>query len=409
VFYGGIALVWAASPVAYDRLLSVYNILPVHTQEAGAHAVPFFDLEGVISWSECARQGHNVYFDNPCDPAPYHRPANYSPLLVDLPLEWIGVRNAVAAGLVFDLAFLLVLPFVFRPRNTTELVIAGLACCSHATFYAVERTNIDVIVFSAIALALFASQRSLRGRMVLYAVALGGALAKFYPLVLGAFALRERPRVLVTITVVFAAVMGLFAWHYAPEMKIVTHKIPAYHYFSDMFGAGALPLTLHRIFAIPDWAVRVTKLVFEAGLVAFAIRYSGTFARIIPWQRCEMLMLLAGALIMVGCFLLQVNNSYRAIFLMLTIPGLLKLSERSDLARWAVWGALICLWAEVFRNALSKLHILPLSWSLSILREGVWWYVTAVLAAMVLGFVRHSLARGEMNSRHSADPVSMLP
>jgi hypothetical protein len=409
VFYGGIALVWAASPVAYDRFLSAYNILPVHTPEAGPHAVPFFDLEGVISWSECARQGHNVYYDNPCDPAPYHRPANYSPLLVDLPLEWIGVRNSVAAGLVFDLLFLLVLPFVFRPQNTIELVIAGLACCSHATFYAVERTNIDVIVFLAIALALFASQRSLRGRMALYAVALGGALAKFYPLVLGAFALRERPRVLAAITVVFAVVMGLFAWHYAPEMAIVTHKIPAYRYFSDMFGAGALPLTLHRIFGIPDWAVRVTKLVFEAALVLFAIRYSGKFARIIPWQRREMLMLLAGALIMVGCFLLQVNNSYRAIFLMLTIPGLFRLSGRSDLARWAVWGALICLWAEVFRNALSKLGWVPLSWSLSILREGVWWYVVAVLAAMVLGFVRQSLARGEMNCRRPADPVSMLP
>lgn len=409
VFYGGIALVWATSPVAYDRFLSAYNILPVHTQEAGPHAVPFFDLEGVISWSECARQGHNVYYDNPCDPAPYHRPANYSPLLVDLPLEWIGVRNAVAAGLVFDLLFLLVLPFAFRPRNTTELVIAGLACCSHATFYAVERTNIDVIVFSAIALALFASQRSFRGRMVLYAVALGGALAKFYPLVLGALALRERPRVLAAITVVFAAVMGLFAWHYAPEMAIVTHKIPAYHYFSDMFGAGALPLTLHRIFGLPERAVLLVKLAFEAALVLFAIWYSGTFARIIPWQRREMLMLLAGALIMVGCFLLQVNNSYRAIFLMLTIPGLIRLSGQSDLARWAVWGALICLWAEVIRNALSKLGWLPLSWSLSILRECVWWYVAAVLAAIIAAFVRDRLARVEMNSRHPADPVSMVP
>lgn len=409
VFYGGIAVVWAAFPAAYDRFLSAYNILPVHTQEAGAHAVPFFDLEGVISWSECAREGHNVYFDNPCDPAPYHRPANYSPLLVDLPLQWIGVRNAVAAGLVFDLIFLLLLPFLFRPRNTSELVIAALACCSHATFYAVERTNIDVIVFSAIVLAIFASQRSLRGRMWLYGVALGGALAKFYPLVLGAYALRERPKVLAVIVVVFAAVMGVFVWHYAPQMAIVTHKIPAYHYFSDMFGAGALPLMLHRMFGMPEWAVRVSKLVFEAGLVLFAFRYSGRFVQIVPWERREMLMLLAGALIMVGCFVLQVNNSYRAIFLMLAIPGLIRLSGRSDLARWAVWGALICLWAEVIRNTLSKLHILPLSWTLSVLRECVWWYVVAVFAAIILAFVRERLARVEMNSRGAADPVSMVP
>lgn len=409
VFYGGIALVWAASSVAYDRLLSGFNILPVHTREAGPHAVPFFDLEGVISWSECARRGHNVYVDNPCDPAPYHRTANYSPLLVDLPLEWIGTRNAVAAGVVIDLVFLLLLPFVFRPRSPGALAIAALACCSHATFYAVERANIDVIVFSAAVLAIFASQRSLRGRMWLYAVALGGALVKFYPLLLGALALRERPRVLAAIVVAFAAVMGVFVWHYAPQMAIVEHKIPAYQYFSDMFGAGVLPLLTRRMFGTPDWTVPTIKFVLVASLAWFAVRHSGKFARIVPWGRRETVMLLAGALITVGCFLLQTNNSYRAIFLLLAIPGLLRISGRSGLARWAVWGALVCLWAEVIRNALSRLGWLPLSWSLSVLRECVWWYVVAVLAAIVLAFVRQSLGRVEMICRAPADPVSMLP
>lgn len=409
VFYGSIALVWAASPVAYDRLLSGFNILPVHTEEAGPRAVPFFDLEGVISWSECARQGHNVFFDNPCDPAPYHRTANYSPLLVDLPLEWIGVRNAVAAGLAFDLVFLLLLPFVFRPRNRGELAIAALASCSHATFYAVERANIDIIVFSAMALAIFAGQRTLRGRMGLYAVALGGALIKFYPLVLGALALRERPRVLARIAVVFAAVMGLLVWHYAPQLAVVVHTIPPYHYFSDMFGAGALPLTLRRMFDWPEWTVWATTFTLVAGLLWFAVRHSGKFARIIPKGRRETVMLVAGALITGGCFLLQTNNSYRAIFLLLIVPGLLRMSGRSTVARWAVGGVLICLWAEVIRNALSQLGWLPLSWSLTILRECVWWYVAAVLAAIILAFVRQSLGRGEMNCRRPADPVSILP
>jgi hypothetical protein len=155
--------------------------------------------------------------------------------------------------------------------------------------------------------------------------------------------------------------------------------------------------------------VRTVKVACEAGLVLFAFWHSEKFVRIVPWGRREMLMLLAGALIMAGCFVLQVNNSYRAIFLMLAIPGLLRLSGRSGLARWAVWGTLICLWAEVIRNAVSKLHILPLSWSLTILRECVWWFVVGVLAAVVVAFVRRSLARVEMNCRRPADPVSMLP
>ncbi len=399
VFYGGWAVLWLTQAPLYPAFLQFMGVKPVVASEPSyAHPpMPFFDLEGVISWSECARRGVDVYSVNPCDPAPYHRPANYSPLLVDLPLERIGTRNALIAGLIADLAFLLLLPLVFRPRTRKELAVAVAASWSSATFYAVERANIDVVVFTMICLAALASQRSIRGRFWLYAVGIAGALIKFYPLVLGGLALRERPRVLVVTGLAFTTIVVIFLWFYGPQLQVVTHKIPAFHYFSDMFGAGALPLTLQRVFDLPPWLVRPLKLALLAGLAVFAVSLSGRLEIALPhsiWLKREMVLLLCGSLITVGCFVVQTNNSYREIFLIFTIPGLFQLARRAKqstvLIRWALAGLLLLMWSEMIRGAAGRWK--PAVWSLFFLREVVWWFVAAVLAGIMLCFFRQAPA-----------------
>jgi hypothetical protein len=399
VFYGGCAALWLTQSPAYSSLLKFMSIEPVVAAGPSyAHPpMPFFDLEGVVSWSDCARRGVDVYKTNPCDAAPYWRTANYSPLLVDLPLERIAAHNMLAAGFVIDLAFLLLLPFVFRPRSIGETALAAAAICSHATFYAVERANIDVFVFTMVGASALASQRNLRGRVWLYAAALAGALIKFYPIVLGGLALRERPAIIAVIGSTFAASVAVFVWWYGPELRIVIHKIPTFHYFSDMFGAGALPMTLQRILALPEWLVRPLKLVFLTALAAVALRLSRRLNEAVPyrlWFRSEMVMLMCGSLIMVGCFLLQTNNSYRAIFLMFAMPGVSFLGRRmtslAALCRWTQIATLVLLWAEVIRVVAGRWA--PAVWGMFILREMVWWYVVTVLAAVILCFVRQSPA-----------------
>lgn len=404
VFYGAWALLWFVRAPLYPTALYLYGVRPVVPKEASyAHPpLPFFDLEGVISWSECARKGVDVYRTNPCDPAPYHRPANYSPLLVDLPLQWIGTANSLPAGLILGLAFLAVLPFVFRPRTSREWAVASLAAISQAVFYAIERANIDLVVFLMIALAGLAGQRSFRARAWLYGAAIAGMLIKFYPAVLMATALRERLRDLVSLAIGSIAILALFVWWYAPQLHHAAVNLPWFHQLSDMFGAAALGLSLQLHYALPGWVAAAVTLALLAGWGVAVWRLLPVIgAERLSWTTARGFFLLCGSILMLGCFLLQTNNGYRAVFLLFLLPGLME--RQAPVFRWAVYACLFCLWAETFRINLPRLLNLVIGhaprWPLSelpmafyTLRELAWWFVAAVMAAVIIRFVRESRA-----------------
>jgi hypothetical protein len=408
-FYGAWIALWVWHPVAYQNLMQLWGIHPVYAR-APAYAeqpLPFFDLEGVISWSECARRGIDVYASNPCDPAPYHRTANYSPLLVDLPLQWIGTRHTLPAGLAMNAIFLALLPFVLRPRSWKEFGIAAAACLSGAVLYAVERANIDVFVFSLIALAILVPQRTLRGRLWLYGAAAAGTLIKFYPVVFLGMMLREKPRVFLLLGLAFAMLFGAYAVWYWPAFARIGANLPYYHPFSDMFGAAALPISTARAFGLPPAAAVPMLAALLAGAAFAAFR----LARMLPdlrWDEPGLVLFAAGCFVNVSCFVLQTNNSYRAIFLLFVIPGLFALTRQARdaaqrhvlvLAQVALLG---CLWAEAWRR--NQIRILnglfghaPRDWLeqapdfvFVFVRETMWWFLMTVLAAGLICFVRQT-------------------
>ena len=118
--------------------------------------------------------------------------------------------------------------------------------------------------------------------------------------------------------------------------------------------------------------------------------------------------LLAGCIVMAGCFLTQTNIDYRAIFLLLMLAGLFELKNVSNtkpLRRtffFAIWVLLFCLWSDFFRRGIDSLldwiapnRPDPSDWDLVanaffIGRELAWWWLMSVAAAFVLHFVRTS-------------------
>jgi hypothetical protein len=90
--------------------------------------------------------------------------------------------------------------------------------------------------------------------------------------------------------------------------------------------------------------------------------------------------LVAGAAVTVLCFYAAQNVYYRAMFLILTIPGLAR--RRALLA-----AVLLLLWEAVPRAACG-------GWvGFWLLREGLWWWVIVELGAVVLAFVTAEVAR----------------
>jgi hypothetical protein len=420
LFYGAWAALWAsASTDTYTALMHVWSVNPVFTEQPSyaKQPLPFFDLAGVLSWSECDRQGFDVFVNNPCDPL--NRPLNYSPLLRDLPFERIGARNSIPAGLVADLLFLSVLPFIFRPRSVAELAVAIVASASQAVLFALERANTDAQILTLVAAACFLGTRFRWARMAQYGAAVLGTLVKFYPALLLILALRERPRAFAWVFAVSFLLLGGFAWFYWADIGRALSHLPSVTYTGDMFGAFILPRLLHKSIGLP-WVAAYAMMAAAAVLLCWMIVRLVQGLRASPVQPDfsdrSGLLLLCGSVTIFGCYWVESNVAYRAIFLLPVLPRLVAMRRTASggkLARWLLWAIILtlgCLWADTMRTNLLDLTKwiygdVPLPerrWPMTVfflLREARWWYVVGVLGAFLVCFVLQSPVLAEAARR----------
>jgi hypothetical protein len=142
----------------------------------GVWKYPFLDFEIIPAAVECWSRGIDIYVVNPCDPL--GRPGVYSPIWLWLPVLptgawWTGFYGTcIALGLC---AALTVLPPVGGLRNRFILLAAIVS--PHVVF-AVERANIDVVIFIGTAIVVLLLERSAGFRAAGYALALLLGLAK---------------------------------------------------------------------------------------------------------------------------------------------------------------------------------------------------------------------------------------
>jgi len=181
-----IVAVWALLAFggdAYFRLRIAAGLKPY---------APFLDLHAVMSAIECWHRAVDVYVSNPCDA--HGRRHIYSPLWLRLP-AWMGEPSLLPAfGLGLAVAFalsLVLLPAAPRGRPQAAMLLAVL---SPVTAFALERANLDLLIFLLVVSGALLLARTGPLRFVGHGLFLAGGLLKFYPLALLALLLRERPR-----------------------------------------------------------------------------------------------------------------------------------------------------------------------------------------------------------------------
>jgi hypothetical protein len=396
-FYGGIYTLWLWGDHA------VYFSI-MHYVVAAPFKTPFIDMTGPLSWAECYRLGYDVLRVNPCDPL--GRLLNYSPLIVYLPL---GTHETVAAALVQDSAFIIALPLIIRPQAWREFWIALAMCLSTTVALALERGQFDVglfVLMASTALMVRFGQIGRLGALVTYFI---GGVIKFYPFAALTNILRERPRVALATGAIFGLLITIFAVQYYAQLREVANDlIYPRSWGAQYVGAFVLSFGLAARLRMPDWFA-VTMLasllvVFGANTAYWTMRLRTTFVRV-NWDEPNFHFLLLGAIIVAGCFLLQMNLSYKFIFLLLTLSGLLQLRREASAASLerlfaaAVVVSLYCLWSRLAWTLLVDLFAwIELPPSLSVVEGAVnwlflvgsqlaWWWLVSVLVAIVLNFV----------------------
>jgi len=238
-----------------------------------------------------------------------------------------------------------------------------------------------------------------------YGLAFLAGLLKYYPMALMALALREAPKIFGIITL--AATLGLLIFIAIERHDLLRalFLIPHGSFFSDMFGASTLPGGLAQLLHLKHrFAANLQRLLVLAALVcggtiglraAFAADLAALTAQ-------ERVFLLAGALLILGCYLTAQNIGYRAINLLLILPGVTSLSRvggRSWVYGLSAGLIVLLLWAEGWHHWLSlvlgapegpaALPTPPLvaAWGV---RELAWWWVVTLLFALLCGLLNRT-------------------
>jgi hypothetical protein len=398
VFAADAALYLVGDRALYIRVIAVWGVVPFD--------FPFVDTDGVLSALRCRRFGIDVFATNPCDVL--GRMFNYSPFW--LAASGLPVTPAWTApiGLGLNLCFLasLLLP---AGRDWWATGIISMGIVSTDVVFATERGNVDLVIFALAACAATLVRHRQGRRLLAYGLALLAGLLKYYPLVLMALATRERPRMFTLVALAAAATLAVFVameWH---DLARALALIPSGPPTGNMFGVRTtIDGFTERYRWSPGTALSV-ELILLTGASILGCWLGGTRLRpdLAALTESERAFLLAGALLVLGCFLTARNIGYRAVLLLLLLPGvtaLWRVGRRRAMYGLSAGVLLLLLWSEGWRNWLSQALERPIpgtermrfaGW---LLREAGWWWIVTLLVALTTEL----LLRSEMGHAAAA-------
>jgi Glycosyltransferase family 87 len=345
----------------------------------------FFDTRNLTAALECRRLGFDPLLESPCDP--WGRPLNYP--RVWLALRWLGLNQShtTALGLLFVAIFLGSVFLLVGRISLGKGVVVALAVCSPSVMFAVERANMDIVVFALMVVAVLAWRTRTRwGEAASPLVVLLGATAKIYPVFGLPAYLFARRRGGAIVAIACAAMFAVYAMVTLGDIQAIARVAPQGDYHS--FGARILPASIYHRFVPERWqggllikqAVAIVPLVVAAPFVWLW----GRRRLAEPDPNADSATRVAfylGSLIFLGTFAVGNNFDYRLVFLLLTLPQLFDwvTDEAGDPRRW--------LASLTVAAVLTLLWVGALSEPLMLTDELVTWTTVVLLAALLAASV----------------------
>jgi len=376
---------------------------------------PFIDAKFIPDMVDCWNRGVNVYVTAPCDPL--HRVFAYSPL-------WLRIGFFTAwsnwMGIALEFAFFASLSILPPPRTPRAIAFMILALCSSMTAFALERGNIDIVMFLLIIAGGWCWMRGLKLRLIGYSIFTIAGLLKFYPLVLFSLFIHERIGLFIALCFAGTAAMAGFVWCFHIELHEMAANLPKFSYFSDVFGSVQLPGGLEtwfvhllrranartgilawpflpRVFFAAMWLMLTACCIGNALRLATDLDFLSAYTQLTSKERG---FLLIGAALFCGCFFAVTNNSYRGIHFLFVLPGMLALANSSAgrVFRITVAAILFIMWGLTAQFLLVMFLVLTGHQAHDGLAERIywlihaltWWWVISVLLAVLFCFVRQT-------------------
>jgi hypothetical protein len=340
----------------------------------------FFDTRNITAALECRRLGYDPLVENPCDP--WGRAMFYP--RVWLLLRWLGLdqTDTLALGVLIGLLFLVALCLLTGPISAGQGIVVAVAVCSPAVMFALERANMDVVLFSVLVAAVLLWRRGTElSRTISPFLVLVAATGKLYPVFgLPAYlVLRHRRAALAAVAcgLLFLAYVAVTL----DDVRTVATTATQGQYYS--YGARILIGQLYHLAAGQDWqgasmaaqAIAAIPLLLLVVVLWFWFRRRlGPGAGERPQaSTAELLAFYLGALLYVGTFAVFRNYDYRLIYLLLTLPQLLQWVRqdragdlRRSMAGLGLVAVVLSLWIGAWSEPLRLADEL-VSWAVAVL------------------------------------------
>ncbi len=301
----------------------------------------FADWTVIISAMKCKLQGYDVFLDNPCDF--WNRRHVYGSILLFLPYS-TNLNNlySIYIPIFFNLLFLFVVISHINFKKVEQVIIYILFIFSPATLLAVERFNIDILIF--LILLLICHLRSNLFKSILIVII---SLAKFYPAITSIiFLFKGINKKNLSYFLISVAFIALIFFLDNDNLTKV---------FSNIGQATASHQLAFGIMHFSNFPTLNTKfpvehlLIFSVSLMSIIFFFSSLilkkdkFFKDFNFEIYSDKLFFIGSSVCVFTYLLLSNYIYREIFIFLALPFLFKMINQSIFSKFFVLVILVKL------------------------------------------------------------------
>jgi hypothetical protein len=312
------------------------------------------DLRYYLVWLDCVRAGAPT--DQPCSlgsPIPWAYPTSW--LLVAH--TGLSVRHTTPAAALLYIGLIAMATYLCAPGSVSEVFYDALFLVSPPFVLALERCNMDILIFLLLGLAVaLASRRAVLAAFGLVWVA---AFLKIYPGVTWLAFIRKKRDVIAAGLGV--ATLVFYVEAIRAQLRFLYAILPQSEW--ESFGSPELFLILAKKLETVGHPVRLLHSVipvFAAAAFSIVVAILAfTFARrridmdLEPLDDISQYAFTVGGLVYCACWFLGMNFNYRYIFLVMTLPQAWTLVSARFRWRWAygayLLAALAMAWLALFQ------------------------------------------------------------
>ena len=317
----------------YPHILYKYFVFQMPFSDQAPQSY-FADWTVIISAMKCKLQGYDVFLDNPCDF--WNRRHVYGSILLFLPYN-TNLNNlySIYIPIFFNLLFLFVVISHINFKKVEQVIIYILFIFSPATLLAVERFNIDILIF--LILLLICYLRSSLFKSILIVMI---SLAKFYPVITSIVFLfkgiSKKNLSYLFMTVAFVTLIFFFDSNNLTKVfSNISQATANYQLAFGIMHFSNFP-TLNTKFPVEHLLIFSVSLMSIIFFLSYLILKKDEFLKDFNFEIYSDKLFFIGSSVCIFTYLLLSNFIYREIFIFLALPFLFKMINQSIFSKFFV-------------------------------------------------------------------------